>query len=98
MVLSSAHPGEVMAAREALQKNLKENGTDIHALVSRTGGISEDEMKLLFDAAYKKRDPDTEAKQVVSSVYFNNVDGPPNWEGMARFCQQRNDRLTKENE
>jgi hypothetical protein len=98
VMLSSTHSGEVIAAREALQKNLKENGTDIHALVDRTGGISEEDMKLLFDAGYKKGCADTESKQVVSSVYFNNIDGSPNWEEMAKFCQQRNDKLTKENE
>jgi hypothetical protein len=97
-MLSSTHPGEVMAAREALQKELQAKGADIYSLVDKTNGLSEEEMKLLFDAGYKKGCADTESKQVVSSVYFNNVDGTPNWEGMAKFCQQRNDKLTKENE
>jgi hypothetical protein len=98
MMLSATIPGEVMAARDALLKILARDGTDIHTLVSRTNGISEEDMKLLFNAGYAKGCADTEAKQVVSSVDFRNIDGTPNWEEMAKYCQQRNDRLTKPNE
>jgi hypothetical protein len=98
MMLSATMPGEVMAARDALLKILEGSGTDIHELVGKTSGISEAEMKLLFDAGYKKGCADTEAKQIVSSVSFQNIDGTPNWEEMTKFCQQRNDKLTKESE
>ena len=49
-LLSSSNDGEALAAVHALQRVLQEEGTDIHELAARIEGLSQVEMKKLYDA------------------------------------------------
>jgi hypothetical protein len=75
---------------------LKGVGTDIHAFAERiakpNGGLTEAEMRKLYDAGYEAGVRAAENKQHGSGD-FHNVDGLPNWNEIALFCQQNNDRL-----
>jgi hypothetical protein len=92
LMLSATAPGEIIAARDTLVRLLKEDGSDIHALVGHTNGLSEAEMKKLFDAGYDAGLQAAEQKQF-GAEDFHNIDGTPEWGAVARFCQYRGDRL-----
>jgi hypothetical protein len=91
-MLSATVPAEIIAARDTPVKLLKEEGSDIHALVGRTNGLSEAEMKKLFDAGFESGMRAVEEKQF-GNEDFHNTDGMPAWDVVARFCQQHGDRL-----
>ena len=61
------------AAVHALQRVLKEQGTDIHELAERVEGrqLSQAEMKRIYDAAYREGKNAAAAK-----TDFTNVEGP----------------------
>src|SRR5262249_30956652 len=79
---------------------LKTAGTDIHALADQierpNNGLTEAEMKKLYDAGYFDGVRATEGKQYGTGD-FHNVDGLPAWDEIALFCQRNSDRL-RENE
>ena len=95
-MLSSDKDGDVITAARGLVRMLKGAGTDIHAFAERitkpNGGLTEAEMRKLYDAGYKAGVRAVENKQHGSGD-FHNVDGLPNWNEIALFCQQNNDRL-----
>jgi hypothetical protein len=99
-MLSSDKDGDIVNAARGIVRMLKGADTDIHALAERveqpSGGLTEAEMKKLYDAGYAAGVHAVENKQH-GSVDFHNVDGTPAWHEIARFCQQHNDRL-RENE
>jgi hypothetical protein len=99
-MLSSDKDGDVITAARGLVRMLKGAGTDIHAFAERiakpNGGLTEAEMRKLYDAGYEAGVRAVENKQHGSGE-FHNVDGLPAWDEIALFCQQNNDRL-RENE
>ena len=96
-LLSSDKDGEVVAAAHAIKRTLKAAGADIHALAERVekpngGGLSDAEMKKLYDAGYNAGQRDAEHKHS-GPADFHNIDGTPNWHEMALYCQQRGSLL-----
>ena len=95
-LLSSDKEGEVIAAARAITRTLRGVNLDIHALAERVGGISESDMKRLYDAGYDAGARAAETNQHGSGD-FHNIDGTPSWHDIARYCQRNADRL-RENE
>jgi hypothetical protein len=98
-MLSSDSDGDLIAAGRAIIRLLKGSGADIHALAARIetlngGGLTDAEMRKLYDAGYSAGVRDTENRQH-GSTNFHNVDGTPDWHEIARSCQQRSDRLSE---
>jgi hypothetical protein len=91
LMLSATLPAEIIAARDALVKLLKEAGSDIHALVGQMNGLSEAEMAKLYAAGFEAG-MRAQQKQF-GNEDFHNADGMPTWDVIARFCQQHGDRL-----
>jgi hypothetical protein len=80
---------------------LRGAGADIHALAERVekpngGGLTDAEMKKLYDAGYRAGLREAENGNH-GSEDFHNVDGTPHWHEIARHCQQHSNRL-RENE
>ena len=95
-MLSSDKDGDVITAARGLVRMLERAGTDIHAFAERiakpNGGLTDAEMRKLYDAGYEAGVRAVENKQHGSGD-FHNVDGLPSWNEIALFCQQNNDRL-----
>jgi hypothetical protein len=96
-LLSSDKEGEVVAAAHAIMRTLKKAGADIHVLADRIehvngGRLTEAEMKKLYDAGYDAGVRAAESKHH-GSVDFRSVDGTPEWNEIALFCQRQQDRL-----
>ena len=96
-LLSSDKEGEVIAAAHAIKRTLKAAGADIHTLAERIekpngSGLTEAEMKKLYDAGYNAGRRDAENKHF-GPADFHNVDGTPNWHQMALCCQQHSSLL-----
>ena len=95
-MLSSDKDGDVISAARGLVRMWQGVGTDIHAFAERiakpNGGLTEAEMRKLYDAGYEAGVRAVENKEHGSGD-FHNVDGLPNWNEIALFCQQNNDRL-----
>jgi hypothetical protein len=95
-MLSSDKDGDVITAARGLVRMLKGAGTDIHVFAERiakpNGGLTDAEMRKLYDAGYEAGVRAVENKQHGSGD-FHNVDGLPSWNEIALFCQQNNDRL-----
>jgi hypothetical protein len=95
-LLSSNRDGDVVAAAHGLMRLLKGVGVDVHALADRIAnggdGLTEAEMKKLYNAGYAAGVYAVESKQQGD---FYDVDGSPlpSWHRMARYCQQRGERL-----
>jgi hypothetical protein len=92
LMLSATIPAEIIAARDALVKLLKETGSDIHALVGQTNGVSEAEMAKLYAAGFEAGMRAVEQKHFGNRGFYN-TDGMLAWDVVARFCQQDSDRL-----
>ena len=100
-LLSSDRDGEVIAAARALARTLKNARTDIHALADQiekpsNGRLSQADMKRLYDEGY------SDGLRVAENDRhgpgdFHNIDGTPDWNEIALFCQRQNHRL-RENE
>jgi hypothetical protein len=82
-LLSSPNDGEVVAAAHALQRVLRETGSDIHELAARLDGLSREEMKKLYDAGFEQ------GKNAATPTDFSDV-GPSYFE-MAREIQSMGD-------
>jgi hypothetical protein len=95
-LLSSNQDGEVVAAARALNRLLKVNGSDIHALADSigqaNGKLNEAEMRKLYDAGFEAGVRAVEDKQH-SDEDFHNTDGTPSWHAIAVWCQRRDERL-----
>jgi hypothetical protein len=84
-LLSSPNDGEALAAVHALQRVLREEGTDIHELASRIEGLSQTEMKKLYDAGFQEGKKNAAA----TTADFSNV-GPSFYE-MAKEIKHKGD-------
>jgi hypothetical protein len=84
-LLSSPNDGEVVAAVHALQRVLREEGGDIHELATRIEGLSEAEMKKLYDAGFEQGKKSTAA----ATPDFSNVG--PSFHEMACEIQRKGD-------
>jgi hypothetical protein len=101
-LLSSDKDGEIVAAAHAIYRTLRSAGTDIHTLAEliekpNDGGLTEAEMKKLYDAGFNAGVREAENRRF-GSADFHNVDGTPHWHEIALFCQQHNERLTVKEE
>jgi hypothetical protein len=85
-LLSSPNDGEALAAVHALQRVLREDGADIHELAARIEGLSQAEMKKLYDAGFQ------EGKNAAAAVDadFRSVD-PPSFYEMACEIEHKDD-------
>jgi hypothetical protein len=85
-LLSSPNDGEALAAVHALQRVLREDGADIHELATRIEGLSQAEMKKLYDAGFQ------EGKNAAAAadVGFSSVD-PPSFYEMACEIEHKDD-------
>jgi hypothetical protein len=93
LMLSSTAPGEIVSARDTLVRLLREGKKDIHTFVGLTNGLSQAEMKKLYDAGYDAGIK-AEANKQFNGADFCGVDGLPDWAAMARFCQVNDSRLS----
>jgi len=96
-LLSSDKEGEIVAAARAINRTLRDVGTDIHILAehienSNDCDLTEAEMRKLYDAGYSDGRRDAENKQF-GSTDFRNVDGTPYWHQLALYCQQQGNLL-----
>ena len=95
-LLSSDQDGEVLNAARALNRLLKANGSDIHAIADgigqANGKLTEAEMRKLYDAGYDAGLHAAEAK-FHGDEDFHNTDGTPSWHTIAVWCQRRDERL-----
>jgi hypothetical protein len=96
-LLASDKDGEVIAAAHAICKALQTAGADIHVLAEQISkpngnGLTEAEMKKVFDAGYVAGVSATEDKHAGTSNFLS-VDGLPAWHEIARYCQQHSSRL-----
>jgi hypothetical protein len=94
LLLSSSAPGEVMNARDKLVSFARREGSDIHVLAERLAGLSPVEMQKIYDTGYHEGARATESK-INGSGNFHNVDGLPDWNEIALFCQRNVGRLQK---
>jgi hypothetical protein len=91
-LLSSPNDGEALAAVRALQRVLREDGADIHELAARIEGLSQVEMKKLYDAGFQ------EGKNAAAAdVGFRSVD-PPSFYEMACEIERKDDGRLSEKE
>jgi hypothetical protein len=100
-LLASPSDGEALAAARAIVRTLKSTGMDIHALAERVenvngGKLSEVEMRKIYAAGFEAGMRKVENEQHGADD-FHNVDGTPNWNEIALYCQRNNARL-RENE
>jgi hypothetical protein len=96
-LLSSPNDGEVLGAARGLVRTLESAGFDIHALATHVekangSGLSEAQMKKLFDAGYAAGVQAAENRQHGSDD-FRGTDGKPTWEAVALFLQRNKHRL-----
>jgi hypothetical protein len=95
-LLSSDQDGEVLNAARALNRLLKANGSDIHAIADgigqANGKLTEAEMRKLYDAGFEAGVRAVEDKQH-GDEDFHNTDGTPSWHAIAVWCQRQDDRL-----
>jgi hypothetical protein len=95
-LLSSNQDGEVVAAARALNRLLKANGSDIHAIADSVGQangkLTEAEMRKLYDAGFEAGVHAVENKRH-GDEDFHNTDGTPSWHAIAVWCQRHDDRL-----
>ena len=98
----SDREGEVISAIHAIVRTLKAAGTDkIHALADRVekpigkpkgNAFNEAEARRLYNEGYAAGVRAAESKHHGASD-FHGIDGKPNWEDVALFCQQEKRRL-----
>jgi hypothetical protein len=90
-LLSSPNDGEALAAVHALQRVLREEGTDIHELAVRIEGLSQAEMKKLYDAGFREG---KNAAAAASTADFSNV-GPSFYEMACEIRRKGDGRLSQ---
>lgn len=101
-LLASDRDGEVVAAARALIRTLESNGADIHVLadaIMQPSGLSESEMRKLYDAGYERGRLDERRAGENGSMFRNvNLDDEPSWSEIARECAAHPNRLKGERE
>jgi hypothetical protein len=94
--LSSASDGEIVATVHAMRRVLESVGADVHGLAEHletpNGGVTEADMKRVFDAGYARGVQDVENKYHGAND-FCSADGKPTWESVALFLQRNKNRL-----
>jgi hypothetical protein len=92
LLLSSPASGEVVSARDKLVLIAQNAGSDIHVLAERLAGLSPAEMQKIYSAGYDEGSRVTQNK-INGGGDFHNVDGLPDWNEIALFCQRKDSRL-----
>jgi hypothetical protein len=87
-LLSSPHDSEALAAVRALQRALQADGSDIHELAARIEGLSQAEMKKLYDAGF-------EQGKNAADVSFSSIDPPSFYEMACEIKHKDNGRLNE---
>jgi hypothetical protein len=88
-LLSSPNDGEALAAVHALQRVLREEGTDIHELAARIEGLTQAKMQKLYDAGFKEG-----KNSAAAATGFSDV-GRPSFYAMACEIKHKGEgRLT----
>jgi hypothetical protein len=95
--LGSTSDGELVAVVLALRRVLESVGADVHGLAEHLekpngNGVTEADLKRVFDAGYAMGVQDTENKYHGADD-FRSADGRPTWESVALFLQRNKDRL-----
>ena len=90
-LLSSPNDSEALAAVHALQRVLREEGTDIHELAARIEGLSQVEMKKLYDAGFQEG---KNAAAAATTADFSNV-GPSFYEMACEIKHKGEGRLSQ---
>jgi hypothetical protein len=96
-LLSSSNDGEIVATVYAMRRILKSVGTDVHGLADHLekpngSGVTEADLKKVFDTGYAMGVQNTQNKQYGMGD-FRNTDGKPDWSAVALFLQRNKDRL-----
>ena len=89
-LLSSPNDSEALAAVHALQRVLRETGSDIHDLAARIEGLSETEMKKVYDAGFQEGKTAT----ATAAPDFSNV-GPSFYEMACEIKHKGDGRLNQ---
>ena len=89
-LLSSPNDGEALAAVHALQRVLREEGSDIHELAARIEGLSQAEMKKLYDAGFQEG----KSAATAATPDFSNV-GPSFYEMACEIKHKGEGRLSQ---
>ena len=82
-LLSSDNDGEALATLHALKRTLKAEGADIHELAKRIEGISEAEIKKVFDTGFEKG-----KSAAAATANFTSVVEKPSFYQMACEIQE----------
>jgi hypothetical protein len=95
--LSSDSDGEIVATVHALKRQLEAAGVGFHELAEHIeqpvgSGVSEADLKRVYDAGYAQGFQDAENRRH-GSEDFLGTDGKPTWEGVALFVQRNKARL-----
>jgi hypothetical protein len=95
--LGSTSDGELIATVYALRRILESTGSDIHGLAEHLeaangSGVTEADLKKVYDAGYAMGVQDTQNRQHGEDD-FRNTDGKPDWTAVALFLQRNKDRL-----
>ena len=90
-LLSSPNDSEALAAVHALQRVLREDGTDIHELAARIEGLSQAEMKRLYDAGFQEG---KNAAAAATPMDFSHV-GPSFYEMACEIKHKGEGRLSQ---
>jgi hypothetical protein len=95
--LSSDSDGEIVATVHALKRQLEAAGVGFHELAEHIeqpngSGVTEAELKRVYDAGYAQGIQDAENRRH-GSEDFLGTDGKPTWEGVALFVQRNKARL-----
>ena len=93
-MLSSPNEGEALAAVHALQRVLREDGTDIHELAARIEGLSQAEMKRLYDAGFQEGETAAKTAAAAAARDFSNV-GPSFYEMACEIKHKGEGRLSQ---
>jgi hypothetical protein len=97
--LGSDFEGEIIATWTALKRLLATRNvtfTDLGDAIEKlaTGGLEEAELKRVFDAGYQKGIEDEKRKYAeIEAVYGLRLNGSPDWEAVALYCQQNKHRI-----
>jgi len=93
-LLSSPNDGEALAAVHALQRVLREEGSDIHELAARIEGLSQAEMKRLYDAGFQEGETAAKTAAAAAARDFSNV-GPSFYEMACEIKHKGEGRLSQ---
>ena len=93
-LLSSPNDGEALAAVHALQRVLREEGSDIHELAAHIEGLLQAEMKRLYDAGFQEGETAAKTAAAAAARDFSNV-GPSFYEMACEIKHKGEGRLSQ---